>query len=274
MKFILLFFFLGISHSGFCQENSAIVILNNKVKEEKLLDSLNNLILARTYDSLGRTTYVLNDIIGNKFAFTNIFDNKGNRIRSIYEHRAFNTPQVWYHEFDDKHNETSIKDENGNLLFEYFYDDSNFLIKEITYYIDTNKKRITTFEKSEDGRKIVSKAGSTRVNTKYMDERGNVIRTDSYDGDILNSLIVYSYDSENRITDVIYGTEGDGRTNIYDLNGQLIRTLGFKMVDGVKQLTGENEEFEYNNSGLLIKYRGNRNKEKEVKYHYEYEFYK
>lgn len=280
MNIILHIIFLTFLNFVFSQTNSDSLIIKNKIKEVRIFDIDNNIACITKYDSLGKLTYNLMDNFTSqtslKSSLTKIYNEKGNPIKTIFTHSSYSKPTIWINEFDDRNNKITTKDDLGNLVFEYFYDNSNFLVKKISYDEETKQIRnIETIEKTNEGKTIISKITKdsiNRINTKHLDNRGNIIKSDSYDGETLNSSIISSYDENNRISKIIYKSNY-GSNYIYNTNNQLIKRQSFKITNDLEIFTNF-EEFEYNELGLIHKYRENKYSKNLREYYYEYDFYK
>lgn len=278
----LFLLFLNSYYPAFGQDNLDSIIIQNNVREVRILDNQNRIASLTKYDSLGNLTFrSWDDFTGQtslKSSITKIYDEKGNNIKTIFTHSAYEEPEIWISQYDVNNNEISTKDINGNLIFEYFYDDLNFMVKKISYDDEelNTIRNIETIEKLENGKKIVSKITKDsikfRINTTYLDDSGNVIRSDSYDGDVLNSSTIYTYDLSNKLIKTIYLSKY-GSNYIYNLNGQLSKRQQFKIEEDADIPTNF-EEYEYNDLGLIEKYRENIYSKNLKEYHYEYEFYK
>lgn len=265
MCFILFSFKICLS-----QSNPKNIILNNNIAKVRVVDNSGNVVSIVHYDIYGNVVYkYLKNFEGVIFSSViKIYDDRGNNIKTYFE----NSGETWFSEFDHNNNEVLIKDNDGCPIFQYFYDDSNFLVKTIVFNEGSDEvRRIEVSEKFDNGKKIVTTAGK-RVNTKYFDEKGNNVKSDSYDGEVLNSLIESVYDENNRLIEVKYGFDG-GVRYYYNLNQQLVKMQVFDLDKGVKYLMDKVEEFEYFDNGLLKRYAENRYSNKMREFTYEYEFF-
>src|SRR5690606_35206333 len=162
MNIILHIIFLTFLNFVFSQTNSDSLIIKNKIKEVRIFDIDNNIACITKYDSLGKLTYNLMDNFTSqtslKSSLTKIYNEKGDPIKTIFTHSSYSKPTIWINEFDDRNNKITTKDDLGNLVFEYFYDNSNFLVKKISYDEETKQIRnIETIEKTNEGKTIISK---------------------------------------------------------------------------------------------------------------------
>ena len=276
-KIIILLFF---SNTVLCQSNSDSIIRTNKVKEVRIVDSENKVASLTKYDSLGRMTFNALDNFGGatflKTTLAKIYNDQGNNIQTISTHSSYpNERTVWFYEYDKNGNRTSIKTQDGNLVFQFVYDESNFLIKELSYDDDNTIRQTKTFQREIVGKKIISKnSGSfikNRTTTTYLDENGQEIKVESYDGDKINFSASSVYKKNNLIRKMY--NSGDGENYFYDSEGRLTKRQLFKTENG-QEIPGSFEIFSYSSKGLIEKYveniyAGNILRE----YEYEYEFY-
>jgi len=251
------------------QSNPKNIILNNNIAKVRVFDNNGNIVSVVHYDIYGNVVYkYLKKFEGVVFSsIIKTYDDSGNNIKTYFE----DSGETWFFEFDDNNNEVLIKDNDGCPIFQYFYDDSNFLVKTVAFKEGSDKiRRVEISEKFDSGKKIVTTAGK-RVNTKYFDEKGNNVKSDSYDGDVLNSLIESVYDENNRLIEVRYGFDG-GVKYYYNSNHQLVKMQVFNLDKDVEYLDSKIEEFEYFENGLLKKYCENRYSDKMREFTYEYDF--
>ena len=116
----------------------------------------------------------------------------------------------------------------------------------------------TTYEKVDEGRKIIFKIIGdfikNIVNTTYLDENGNNIKTESYDGNKINFASIATY-HKNWLMKTLYHS-GYGSYYNYDSAGRLIKRQHFRIDNGV-EIETDFEEFKYNSNGLIKRYREN-----------------
>ncbi|WP_299892408.1 hypothetical protein [uncultured Lacinutrix sp.] len=280
MKSLLIFFLFLSTYFTFGQTNADSLIIKNKIKVVKILNAKNKLVNEIRYDSLGKLIYRLDDDFAGyknlKSTLTKIYDVNGNNIISVMTHSNFNKPTVWRHKYDDRGNKIATIDELNNNVFKQFYDEDNFMTMKLSYDENNKIRRKSTFEKTDDGNKIIEKIGRdsipSRINTTTLDNNGNTIKSESLDGSSINSLINYFY-KNNRLVKITYHG-GYGRNYFYNSKNQLIRTSGYKEEQNV-EITSSNEEFIYNKKGLIEFYRESRwSRDNSLsEYRYEYKYY-
>lgn len=269
MKIKLMCFILFSFNICLSQSNPKDIILINKVDKVRVIDGSGDTVSRIQYDTYGDIIYkYLKNFEGVVFSsIIKTYDHKRNNIKTSFEHSG----EIWFSEFDENNNEVLIKDNDGCPVFQYFYDDSNFLVKKNAFKEGSDKvRRIEISEKFDNGKKIVTTAGK-RVNTKYFDKKGNKVKSDSYDGEVLNSLIESVYDENNRLIEVKYRFDG-GVKYYYNSNHQLVKMQVFDIDKGVEYLGSKIEEFEYFDNGLLKRYCENRYSDKMREFTYEYDF--
>lgn len=279
MKLLLTLTLLVISCDLFSQFNIDSIILKNKIKEVRILDFKNDTAAVTRYNAHGKMTYNLLDNFGGstflKTAISWIYNDKEQVIKTISTHSSFPDSTVWIYEFDAEGNRISTKTQEGKLVFKYYYDDSNFLIKQQSFDDSSNIEQTTTYEKFDDGKKNVSRIVGNfikdRTNTTYLDANGNNIKTESYDGDKINFSTISIFEN-NRIKKIIYNS-GYGSNYVYDSKGRLTKRHNFKLENETEIVEGF-EEFEYGDNSLLINYQENIYSSGNLrKYKYEYDFY-
>lgn len=231
------------------------------------------------YNKEGKMTYnFLNNFGGSTFLKTSItwvYNDNGRVIKTISTHSSFPDSIVWVYEYDTKGNRQSAKTIDGKLIFRYYYDDSNFLVKQLSFDDSSKLEQTTTYEKVNNGKKVISKIIGNfiknRTNSSYFDDNGNNIKTESYDGMKLNFSTESVFEG-NKLLKTTYNSDY-GSEYTYDSKGRLIKRSNFKIVNDKKE-NNSFEEFSYNNKGLLINYEENiYNSGKLRKYRYEYDFY-
>ncbi|MBX3240810.1 MAG: hypothetical protein KIT80_23035 [Chitinophagaceae bacterium] len=279
IQFPLIIYCTLISYPLFSQNNPDSVIKRNHVKEVRILNLRNDISSIARYNTDGRITYnSLNDFAGATFlrtSSTRVNNEEGQTIKSISTHSSFPDSTIWIYQYDTNGNLISINTHEGKPVFKYYYDTSNFRIKEYLYN-DSNKiDQTTTFEKVDNGKKIVSRITGNfiknRTNTTYLDNNGNTIKSESYDSDKINYSAESIYEN-NRLMKTIYNS-GYGSKYTYDSKGRLLKRINFQLEDGREKNTGF-EEFKYNKKGLLINYKENIYSPGGIrKYRYEYAFY-
>lgn len=202
------------------------------------------------------------------------YNDSGNITKTINFHSSFPDSTVWLYKYDLNGNKISTKTLDDKFVFKYFYDDSNFLIKELSFDDSNKVRQTTTYEKVDNGKKIISiivgNFIKNRTNTTYFDDNGNNIKSESYDGTKIN-FTSESVFKNNKLVKIIYNS-GYGSDYFYDSKGRLTKRQNFEIVKGKKNITGF-EEFKYNRIGLLINYEENIYSGKLRKFRYEYKFY-
>jgi len=263
----------------FSQNNVDSIIVKNHVKEVRILSQLSDTANLIRYNKQGKMTYnLLNNFGGSTFLKTSItwvYNDRNKVIKTISTHSSFPDSTVWVYEYDTKGNKISTKSIDGRLIFKYYYDDSNFLVKQLSYDDSSKLEGTTTYEKVNNGKKIISTITGNfikyRTNTTYFDDNGNNIRNESYDGAKINFSTESVFEG-NRLVKITYNS-GYGSNYTYDAKGRLIKRSNFKIENDKERNTGF-EEFTYNDKGLLIYYQENiYDSEKLRKYRYEYDFY-
>lgn len=281
MKLLFVTILLLMNNLMFGQNNSDSLIISNRVKVVRVLNAYNDLVSNTEYDSIGRLIYRFNyDSIGFKplkSTLTKIYDINGNNIISVLTHSNFNKPTIWRYQYDNNGNRIATIDEFGNYVFRYFYNKNGFKIKELAYNAQNEIRRKSTFEVLENGNKVVERTGNnsvySRINTKTLDDNGNIIKSESLDGIKINSLINNYYKNDKLIKTTYSG--GYGKYYYYNKKSQLIKIISFKNEESKEVLNGY-EEFIYNDLGLIIRYIEKKVSADNLKsiYHYEYDFYK
>lgn len=276
----MILFLLLSTYFASGQTNADSLIINNKVKAVKILDSKNKLVNEIRYDSVGKLIYRLDDDFAGyenlKSMLTKIYDVNGNNIISVLTHSNFNKPTVWRHQYDERSNKIATIDEVGNYVFRQFYDEDNFMTMKLSYDENNKIRRKSTFEKTNDGKKIVEKMGrdsiSSRINTTTFDNNGNTIKSESLDGTNINSLINYFY-KDNRLVKITYHG-GYGQNYFYNSKNQLIKTSSYKEGNNV-EIPIDYQEFIYNEKGLIEIYKETKlSRENSLsEYRYEYDYY-
>ena len=281
MKINILLLFL-ITFNSFCQPNTDSVIVKNKVKEVRIFDNKNNLVSLSKYDLKGNVLFKSMDNFTSavflKTSETNEYNDNGKLIKKTSTHSSFKEPTIWIKEYDKNQNLLNIKDEKGNLIFQFFYDDSNFKNKEIMY--SENKiSQTTIFEKRNNGNEIISLINGdflkNRKNISFFDENKNEFKTESYNNEKLRFSSNSTY-TKNRITKIIYNeTNGQNGNNFYyDSKNRLIKRELFDIENG-KEINGNYEVYEYLENNLIKKYVENINSLSGLnEYRYEYDYYK
>lgn len=281
MKINILLLFL-ITFNSFCQTNTDSVIVKNKVKEVRIFDNKNNLVSLSKYDLKGNVLFKSMDNFTSavflKTSETNEYNDNGKLIKKTSTHSSFKEPTIWIKEYDKNQNLLNIKDEKGNLIFQFFYDDSNFKNKEIMY--SENKiSQTTIFEKRNNGNEIISLINGdflkNRKNISFFDENKNEFKTESYNNEKLRFSSNSTY-TKNRITKIIYNeTNGQNGNNFYyDSKNRLIKRELFDIENG-KEINGNYEVYEYLENDLIKKYVENIYSLSGLnEYRYEYDYYK
>jgi hypothetical protein len=278
MKILFTSLLLLTFSTFFCQSNNDSIIINNRIKEVRILDSENKLASITKYDLAGKLIFnSLDNFCGSTFLKTSItkfYDDNGKLIKTLSTHSSFEEPTIWIYEYDENGNKSVIKTQDGNLVFQFFYDNSNFLVKKLSYN-DNSIRETTTFEKKDNDKKIVSKIVGdfikNRINTTTLDENGNEIKIESYDGNKINFSCFSEYQN-NKIIKTTYNS-GYGNFYFYDSVGRLIKRQQFKIENGTEIFTNF-EEFKYDNKGLIQFYSENIYlSEVTRQYKYQYDFY-
>lgn len=281
MKINILLLFL-ITFNSFCQTNTDSVIVKNKVKEVRIFDNKNNLVSLSKYDLKGNVLFKSMDNFTSavflKTSETNEYNDNGKLIKKTSTHSSFKEPTIWIKEYDKNQNLLNIKDEKGNLIFQFFYDDSNFKNKEIMY--SENKiSQTTIFEKRNNGNEIISLINGdflkNRKNISFFDENKNEFKAESYNNEKLRFSSNSTY-TKNRITKIIYNeTNGQNGNNFYyDSKNRLIKRELFDIENG-KEINGNYEVYEYLENDLIKKYVENIYSLSGLnEYRYEYDYYK
>ncbi|MBU0940366.1 MAG: hypothetical protein KKD36_02900 [Bacteroidetes bacterium] len=256
--------------------------MKNKVKEVRIFDNKNNLVSLSKYDLKGNVLFKSMDNFTSavflKTSETNEYNDNGKLIKKTSTHSSFKEPTIWIKEYDKNQNLLNIKDEKGNLIFQFFYDDSNFKNKEIMY--SENKiSQTTIFEKRNNGNEIISLINGdflkNRKNISFFDENKNEFKTESYNNEKLRFSSNSTY-TKNRITKIIYNeTNGQNGNNFYyDSKNRLIKRELFDIENG-KEINGNYEVYEYLENNLIKKYVENINSLSGLnEYRYEYDYYK
>lgn len=279
MKLTLTLTLIFSSYSLFSQTNVDSIIVNNHVKEIRILSQHNDTANVIKYNKQGKMTYnLLNDFGGSTFLKTSItwlYDSSGKVIKTISTHSSFPDSTIWVYEYDTTGNKISTKTIDGRPVFLYFYDDSNFLIKQLSFDDSSKVEQTTTYKKVDNCKKVISTIVgnfiTNRKNTTYYDDNGNNIKTESYDGAKIN-FATESVFEENRLVKITYNS-GYGSNYTYDSKGRLLKRGNFKIENGT-ETNNFFEEFTYNYKGLIINYQENiYNSGKLRKYRYEYDFY-
>ncbi len=280
MKHIFSFLLLLLTNLTFSQTNADSLIISNRVKEVRIFDVNNKLVSKSQYDSIGRLIYRLHDDFAGfkslKSTLTKIYNTNGNNIISVSTHSNFNKPTVWRYEYDNNGNKTSAIDEFGNYVYRYFYDDDGFMVKKLSFNNKNNIRRISTYEQTDKGKKIIERIGKdsifSRTNITTTDSNGNIIKRKSRDGQKINSLIDYVYENSRLIKTTYHG--GYGKKFYYNSKNQLIKIVGYKKEQNNEVPNGY-EEFIYNELGLIEKYIETKwsNDNSKSEYRYEYDFY-
>jgi hypothetical protein len=282
MKSFKIILLLLINYSVFCQSNADSTIVKNKVKEVKIFDSTNNLVSISKYDVKGNLIFKSMDNFASatflKTSEINTFDESGNEVKTVSTHSSFPDSTIWVKEYDKNKNLLNIKDEKGNLVFQYFYDDSNFKKKEIMY--DENKiSQTTIYESRKNGNEIVSLINGdflkNRKNISFFDNNKNEIKTESYDNDKLKFSSNSTY-VNNQIVKIIYNETDSqsGNNYYYDSKNRLIKRELFDL-ENRKEIKGNYEIFEYFENDLIKKYVENIYSLLGLnEYRYEYDYFK
>lgn len=278
LKIILLFFF---TCSMFSQSNSDSIIVKNKVKEVKIFDSENNLVSEFKYDIKGRLVFRSMDnftsAIFLKTSEINIYDENDNLIKTTFIHSSFSEPRIWIKDYDKNQNLVNIKNEKGDLVFQFFYDDKNFKDRELMY--EGNKiSQTTIFETFDNGKTIVSKIKGDfikdRKNISFYDDNKNEIKTESYDFGKLRFSSISKYE-KNRLDKIIYNEtqRKSGNNYFYDSKNRLLKRQLFD-IEKKKEILGKYEAFEYLENDLIKKYTENIYSLAGLnEYRYEYDFF-
>lgn len=281
MKFNLIFL-IFITFNSFCQTNTDSTVVKNKVKEVRIFDSKNNLVSVYKYDLKGNLLFKSMDNFTSavflKTSEINTYNENGKLIKKISTHSSFREPTIWILEYDKNQNLVSIKDEKGNLIFHFYYDDSNFKNKETMY--DENKiSQTTLYEKLNNGNEIISLINGdflkNRKNISFFDENKNEIKTESYDNENIRFSSNSTYE-KNRIVKIIYNeiNNQNGNNYYYDSKNRLIKRELFDLENG-KEINGNYEVFEYLGNDLIKKYSENIYSLSGLKeYRYEYDYFK
>jgi hypothetical protein len=256
--------------------------VKNKVKEVRIFDFKNNLVSVSKYDLKGNLLFKSMDNFTSavflKTSETNTYNENGKLIKKISTHSSFKEPTIWIQEYDKNQNLVSIKDEKGNLIFQFFYDNSNFKNKEIMY-ADNKMSETTLYEKRNNGNEIISLINGdflkNRKNISFFDENKNEIKTESYNNENLRFSSNSTYE-KNRIVKIIYSETNsqNGNNYYYDSKNRLIKRELFDLENG-KEINGNYEVFEYLENDLIKKYAENIYSLSGLKeYRYEYDYYK
>jgi hypothetical protein len=265
----------------FSQSNSDSLIIKNKVKRVKIFDSENKLVSVYEYDIKGRLILRSMDnftsAIFLKTSETNIYDENDNLIKTTFIHSSFSEPRIWIKDYDKNKNLVSIKNDKGDLVFQFFYDGTNFKNKEIMY--DVNKiSQTTVFERLDNGKTIVSSINGDfikgRKNSSFYDDNKNEIKTESYDFGKLRFSSISTYE-KNRLVKIIYNeTQGkNGNNYFYDSKNRLVKRQLFD-IEKNKEILGKYEVFEYSDNDLIKKYSENIYSLSGLnEYRYEYNFF-
>lgn len=281
MKKINLILLLLITHVVFSQKNANSAIISNKVKEVRIIDKNNKVVSISKYDNNGRLIFTSADnftyAVFLKTSETISYNNDGKINKTISTHSSFEKPTIFINNYDSNWNLISIQDESGKQIFKYFYNDTNFKIRE-QQYDDRNKIEETiTYEKSSDGKKVVQSIEGNfikkRKNISFYDQNWNEIRSESYD----NGILYFSTENiflNNRVVKETYKEKSgiSGNNYYYDNQERLTKRELFNMENG-KELIGNSESFEYFDNGLIKKYIENIYSISELgEFKYEYDF--
>ena len=280
MKLFLTLTLIFTSYSLFSQTNVDSIIASSHVKEVQILSQQKDTANLIRYSKEGKMTYnFLNNFGGSTFLLktstTWIYNDSGRVIKTISTHSSFPDSTAWVYEYDTKGNRVSTKTVEGRLIFKYYYDDSNFLVKQLSFDDSSKLEETTTYEKVNNGKKVISTIMGNfiknRTNTTYFDDNGNNIKTESYDGVKIN-FSTESVFKGNRLVKITYNS-GYGSNYTYDSKGRLIKRSNFK-IENDKEKNSGFEVFTYNDKGLLINYEENIYYSGNLrKYRYEYDFY-
>ncbi len=271
-----------ITFNSFSQNNADSIIVKNKVKEVRIFDIKDNLVSLSKYDLKGNVLFKSMDNFASavflKTSETNDYNDNGKLIKKTSTHSSFKEPTIWIYEYDKNQNLSNIKDEKGNLIFQFFYDDSDFKNKEIMYS-DNKISQTTIFEKRNNGSEIISLINGdflkNRKNISFFDENKNEIKTESYSNEKLRFSSNSTY-TNNRLTKIIYNETNSqsGNNYYYDSKNRLIKRELFDIENG-KEINGNYEVFEYLENDLIKKYVENIYSLSGLnEYKYEYDYYK
>jgi hypothetical protein len=281
MKKTYSIFILLIVNLLFSQNNSPEIIVSNKVKEVRILNANNEVVSVAKYDNNGRLIFTSADnftySIFLKTSKTISYNDDGKINKIISTHSSFPEPTVLINNYDLKGNLMSIVNENGKLVFKYFYDETNFKIKEQSYNDKNKIEETITYEKSLDGKKITEMINGDfikkRKNISFFDNDGNKIKSESYD----SGKLYFSTESvflDSKIVKNIYfkNTGKYGENYYYDDKKRLSKRELFS-VENDKEIVGNSETFEYFDNGLIKKYIENIYSIYELgEFKYEYQF--
>lgn len=279
MKSLLIFSLVILSNIAFCQLNNDSIILKNKVKEVREFNSKNKLISIAKYNEKGKLIFSSNEKLDGslKTSKTITYNEKGEATKIVSTHSSFSDPTTWLYEYDDKSNVTKIKDENGNLIFEFFYDNSGFKVKQILY--EKNEiSEITTYESKDDGKRIIQNIKGNfienRENISYFDDNKNEIKSESYDFGKLRFSCDFIYKDGNKIKVLYHEKSGESGNNfLYDNKNRLQKRQLFDVENG-EEILGASENFEYFENDLIKTYTENIYSIKGENSRFEYDFYK
>lgn len=276
-----IFIFLLNVHC-YSQSNIDSIIKSNKVKEVRIYNIENQIVSLTKYNSKGLLEFTSSENFANsvflKTSLTKIYNENNNLVKSINTHSSFSEPTIWFYEYDNRGNLSTIINEKNEIVFKYFYDKKSSKIKEVLY--DNNKISQTTIYKNLDnGLKQVEEIKGdfieNRENITYFDKNKNEIKTESFDNGKLTFQAISEYDANNiKIKTTVKGNENvSGEIYTNNEKRQLIKRQLFEVNDGI-EIKGSYETYDYFKNGLICFYSENIYLDSNLrKYWYEYEFY-
>lgn len=160
MKLLLTSILFFLFNLIYCQENLDSIITKCRVKEVKIFDEEKKLVSLTRYDTLGR---MLHNEVDNftgatslKTSMTKIYDQNGNVLKTISTHSSYPYPTIWIYEYDTDGNNIAVKTEQGDYVFQYFYNDSKFLILKLAYDDDKTIRQTISYQKLDNEKKSIS----------------------------------------------------------------------------------------------------------------------
>ncbi len=252
------------------QDNPDSLIKKLKVSEVDIDQGTRRAGLEQ-YDAYGNLTYhKYDDFAGStylKVSSTRIYNADRQLIQTKSTHSSYpNDTTVWNYQYDTGKNLVSIKDNKGQNIFSYLYDESGRRIKESSFNSSGVIIIENTFKYDKNGNETEEIMNMTslplRINKTYYDPLNRKTKSESVENNKVRFATTYLYAANtNLLTKKVYDEESDGSmldgvNYKYDDKSRLIARLHFNQNDGKETITGE-EHFEYFDNGLIKKYSEN-----------------
>lgn len=283
MKYYLITIFISLLNLNcYSQSNIDSIIKNNKVKEVRIYNVENQIVSLTKYNSKGLLEFTSSENFANsvflKTSLTKIYNENNNLVKSINTHSSFSEPIIWFYEYDNRGNLSTIINEKNEIVFKYFYDKKSSKIKEVLY--DNNKiSQTTIYRNLDNGLKQVEVIKGdfieNRENVTYFDKNKNELKTESFDNGKLTFQAISEYDANKiKIKTTVKDNENvSGEIYTNNEKRQLIKRQLFEVNDGI-EIKGSYETYDYFKNGLISFYSENIYLDSNLrKYWYEYEFY-